>query len=116
MEVFRISKTQYEEDLSGYGAEKFGGRWNNKGNAMFYTSQSRALAMAEVAVHLAYNLLPSDFSLITLELSGSIPVYEPKMNQLPTDWDLIPFSNDSQLFGDKFIKENKYVCMKVPSV
>ncbi|MDO1502618.1 RES family NAD+ phosphorylase [Winogradskyella maritima] len=44
MIVYRLGKEKYKNDLSGIGAEKFGGRWNSKGVRMVYTSQSRALA------------------------------------------------------------------------
>ena len=40
MIVFRLSKAQFANDLSGKGAELVGGRWNSRGNAMLYTSQS----------------------------------------------------------------------------
>ena len=40
------------DDLSGRGAERTGGRWNAKGSAMLYTSESIALACLETLVHL----------------------------------------------------------------
>ena len=33
MIVFRLSKAQFANDLSGKGAELVGGRWNSRGNA-----------------------------------------------------------------------------------
>lgn len=52
MIVFRLSSSRYAEDLSGKGAELYGGRWNSIGTPVVYTASSRALAMAEAAVHL----------------------------------------------------------------
>ena len=39
------------EAFSGRGAELFGGRWNAKGTAMVYASESIALAALETLVH-----------------------------------------------------------------
>ena len=66
MIVFRLSKATYALDLSGKGAEKTGGRWNSKGIPMVYTSSSRALCTAEIAVHLPLGLVPSGYHLTTL--------------------------------------------------
>lgn len=116
MEVYRITKTKYASDLTGFGAEKFGGRWNSKGFALIYTSQSKALAMVEVAVHLAYNLMPNDFSLVCLEIPDTEAIDELNLKKLPTDWNNIPHTNGTQILGDEFILKNAYVCIKAPSV
>lgn len=116
MEVFRISRAKYAGDLSGIGAEKFGGRWNSKGVAMLYTSQSRALAMAEVAVHFSLSILPADFCIATIEISNDAKIKELVVNKIPNGWDSIPHNDTTQKIGDKFIADNEFVCLKVPSV
>jgi RES domain-containing protein len=68
MNVYRLSKAIHANDLSGKGAEKNGGRWNSHGLPMIYTSQSRALCIAEVAVHLPMGILPEDYRLITIDI------------------------------------------------
>lgn len=115
MRVYRLSKTIFAKNLSGFGAEKFGGRWNSPGRAMVYTSESRALSMTEIAVRTPMGNIPDDYSLITLDIpSGSIFVMQSK--DLPSDWKTIPPSRSTRLLGDKFIDEKKYLTMKVPSV
>lgn len=116
MIVFRLSKAAYANDLSGKGAEKSGGRWNPKGIAMIYTSSSRALCTAEIAVHLPLGIIPDDFSLITLEISDKIKIKELSKEQLPKDWKNVPPSFSSQQTGHNFVLENEYAVMKVPSV
>jgi len=37
MIVHRITSSKYIRDLSGYGAWKYGGRWNNPSCFMLYT-------------------------------------------------------------------------------
>jgi len=51
--VYRIAKTRYIYDLTGAGARLYGGRWNQKGIGMIYTSENRSLASLEFLVHIA---------------------------------------------------------------
>ena len=115
MIVYRLAKSKYSRDLSGRGAEKTGGRWNSKSIAMVYTSESRALCTAEIAVHIPLGIMPKDFELISVEISDSIKIFELSMNELPKDWNSIPHSGKTQELGDKFVRENKHAVMKVPS-
>lgn len=51
MKLYRIAQTAHIKDLSGTGARLYGGRWNEKGVGVVYTSESRALAILEYLVH-----------------------------------------------------------------
>jgi len=115
MIVFRLARSKYRNDLSGKGAEKTGGRWNSKGVALVYTSESRALCTTEIAVHTPLGILPKDFELITIEIPDSIKFLELKPIDLPADWKSILHSGTTQELGDGFVKENKYAVLKVPS-
>jgi RES domain-containing protein len=115
MIVYRLSKKKYSNDLSGIGAEKYGGRWNNKGIRMVYTSQSRALASLEVAVHLALKLAPEDYYLTTIEIPDELIHSYPKNKLKGRDWKTHPPSEFTQQEGDKFVKNNKWLALKVPS-
>jgi RES domain-containing protein len=115
MIVFRLSNSKYSADLSGKGAEKAGGRWNSKGVAMVYTSASRALCTAEVAVHIPLGIVPADYELVTIEIPDD-SVMEVDIKDLPADWRSFPHSDSTQKLGDRFIREGKYLVMKVPSV
>ncbi|MEO5947634.1 MAG: RES family NAD+ phosphorylase [Chitinophagaceae bacterium] len=116
MIVYRLSKKKYCRDLSGKGAEIAGGRWNSKSIAMIYTSESRSLCTAEIAVHIPLGNIPSDYFLSTIEIPDTADVLEIKEAGLPKDWKTIPHSNSTQLLGDNFISANKLLVMKVPSV
>ena len=61
MIVYRLCKSIYKKDLSGKGAEIAGGRWNSKGYAILYTSESRSLCTAEIAVHTPLGNVPADY-------------------------------------------------------
>ena len=112
MIVYRLSKAQYALDLSGKGAELVGGRWNSRGNAMLYTSQSIALCVTEIAVHVPLGILPKDYQLIHIEIPDEDLL---EMKRLPKDWQSFPHSNSTQMIGDKFLKEQKFLVFKVPS-
>ncbi|WP_339835965.1 RES family NAD+ phosphorylase [uncultured Maribacter sp.] len=115
MIVYRISKGKYKEDLSGTGAELYGGRWNNKGTKMLYTASSIALAMAEVTVHVDHSILPLDFYVIYIEIPDS-PIHRIPLTDLTHfEWNLNPPSFQTQQIGDNFIAENKYIALEVPS-
>jgi RES domain-containing protein len=114
MIVFRLTTTRYARDLSGKGAEMSGGRWNNKGTAMVYTSESRALCILEVAVHLPLGNLPMDFVLISLELPDtSIENVDPSI--LPNDWKEHPPKSFTRRIGDEFVAAANHLTLKVPS-
>ena len=116
MIVFRLSKLEYAGNLSGKGAEKMGGRWNSKGTAMVYTSESRALCTTEIAVHTPLGNIPLDYQLISIEIPDDIQVNEIAVNELPGKWNSIPHSHSTQVIGDSFVSEQKFLVLKVPSV
>lgn len=116
MIVFRLSKTKYADDLSGKGAEKSGGRWNSKGTALVYTSESRALCTTEIAVHTPLGNLPMDYVLVTIEIPDDIPVQEINPANVPTDWKSFPYSHTTQDIGDYFVQSGTFPVLKVPSV
>lgn len=115
MIVYRLAKTMYSHDLSGKGAQKAGGRWNSSGVAMVYTSESRALCTAEIAVHTPLGILPDDYQLIIIEIPDHIKIFKILSQELSQEWNSIPHSGKTQVLGDAFIKEKKYAVMKAPS-
>ena len=72
MEVFRLARKKYPIGLSGKGASISGARWNSKGTEIIYCAQNRALAMAEVLVHLPLAALPKDFVMITITIPDDV--------------------------------------------
>jgi len=116
MIVYRLSQFKYANDLSGKGAELFGGRWNSIGNAMLYTASSRALAMTEVLVNLLGNSVSKlTYAMVAIEINNIKPLDIAAPSKLPKNWDEIPHNESCQLVGDKFLKANKFIGLKVPS-
>jgi RES domain-containing protein len=114
MIVYRLSKQQYQKDLSGKGAEIYGGRWNSKGKALLYTSGSRSLALTECLVHLTPGIIPK-FILVTLEIPQDLPIGEIIPENLPKNWLAYPPILETQKIGNKFINDNEFLTLKVPS-
>lgn len=116
MIVYRLSLRSFCNDLSGKGAELWGGRWNSKGHALLYTCESRALCITEIAVHTPLGIVPVDYWLSSIEIPENSPILEINADNLPPDWKSFPHSASTQIIGDVFIRDKKYLALKVPSV
>jgi RES domain-containing protein len=114
MLLYRISKCNYIEDLSGTGARLYGGRWNSIGKPMVYMASSRALATLEVLVHLPPALIPADFCQATFKVpDDDVQVLD--MAKLPANWQEYPEPSRLKIMGDAFLKARKHLLLKVPS-
>ncbi|MGM0943958.1 MAG: RES family NAD+ phosphorylase [Bacteroidota bacterium] len=115
MRVFRLMRKKYGIALSGKGAALSGNRWNSKGTEIIYSADSRALAMAEVAVHLSLSILPKDYAMVEIDIPDSISIASLSVEKLPENWNGFPHLLDTQLVGDDFVSEQKSCVLKVPS-
>lgn len=118
MLVFRIERRKYLSDtLKGIGASKSKGfRWNSLNTFMVYTSESRALASLEVAVHMDLATdFPKDRVLVTIEIPDSVVISTLSSEYLPYDWDAKPPQLLTQLIGDDFIQSQASAVLRVPS-
>ncbi|WP_339877852.1 RES family NAD+ phosphorylase [uncultured Algoriphagus sp.] len=111
-----MSKSKFSSDLSGKGAELASGRWNSKGKAVVYTSQSRALCTAEIAVHTPLGNIPKDYEIVEITIPDGVEIKEIENSELPSDWKSIPHSHTTQEIGDGLLSENNFLVFKVPSV
>ena len=59
MIVFRVTSAEYAHSLEGFGARRKGGRWNRKGTAVLYTSNSTALCLLEILVNVKQRYFPT---------------------------------------------------------
>lgn len=116
MEAFRLSREKYAALLSGKGAALKGARWNSVGVEMIYTASNRSLAMAEVAVHLTLATLPDDYVMLTIYLPDDVSMQKLTVADLPIDWNVFPHPDSTQSVGDRFVAENDYCVLKIPSV
>ena len=114
MKVFRIAKKQYLKDLSGEGSRLFGGRWNKKGMAMLYFSDSLSTSLLEVLVHMDFKHLTNDFGYIEIEILDALIDTRLKLKNLDENWRDNPPKSSTITLGTEFIKTNKKLALKVP--
>jgi RES domain-containing protein len=115
MLVYRICKTRYAQDLSGTGARLAGGRWNRKGLAVLYTSQSRALAALEFLVHLEFMTVPGQYSMLTIALPDHLESTKYTVTDLPSDWRANPAPETTIHIGSHWLTEGRTPLLVVPS-
>ncbi len=116
MEVYRISKCKYIEDLSGTGARIYGGRWNSKGQAVVYTASSRSLAALETMAHIPQKNFPSDFCIAIIQIPDTLKIQDIPDKKLPHGWQTIALRPSVQFLGDQWIKKSNAAVLRVPSV
>lgn len=116
MIVHRITKSKlHARDISGMGAFMSGGRWNNKGTYMLYTSMNSSLAYLENLVHFDESNLPPDLYITTLELQVTDEdVYQMPDDDYPATWQVLDNLGNKQI-GDLWMREKKYLAYKVRS-
>lgn len=113
MQVYRLTKSTYANDLSGTGAALAGGRWNKKGRAVIYTSENTALALLEIVVNIPPMFKP-DLQLITLEIpEEKIQIIDKEA--LPDNWYHYPSPGRLKELAEKSYQNLEYLGIKVPS-
>ena len=115
MVVYRINECKFINDLSGRGAALFGGRWNSKDVYMVYTSQSRALALLETVVHRGKMPRAGFYCIATIDIPDD-NIKSISLEDLPDNWQTSPPPDSLKAIGDQFIKLNRHLALKVPSV
>ena len=115
MKVFRISRKKYIKDLTGTGAMQVGGRWNNRGSRLLYTSQSKSLAALEVLIHMDKDTIPDNLQILTL----TIP--DKEINELEDGFRKKMIKNahplsESKNYGTNWIKLNESLGLRVPTI
>jgi len=102
--------------FSGEGARLYGGRWNNKGTAMVYTSGSLSLATLELLVHLdSHLILQEHYVYFKVEIPKELCVTYPKA-QLPPYWNGAVANAETRAVGDHWYSCGKIAVLEVPSV
>jgi RES domain-containing protein len=119
--VWRIATDTpaYEaDDLSGAGAKATGGRWNERGVAVVYLSETRALACLETVVHLNAGGLPLNRYLVEARIPEDLwaDAQTETSAGLPVGWDAEPAGRASIGFGTEWVRSGSSALLIVPSV
>lgn len=114
--VWRITHRKYADTaFSGEGARLFGGRFNSEGQPAVYTSGSLSLALLEIFVQTNDRAFFNKAVLLHADIPARF-IHSPSTNLLPDRWDEIPYARASQLYGDRWLAQQKFTVLKVPSV
>jgi len=115
MLVYRIANVKYQDStLSGIGAEKVGGRWNEVGTRAVYCSENISLALLEYYVH-SENIttLPKNILVAKIKLPDEMDIQE--LEELPSMWDQYPYSSKTTSIFTDLAKNRDFFGLKVPS-
>jgi len=114
MTIYRLVRSEYREDLSGYGAFLYGGRWNSKGQYALYGAEHISLAVLEIIVNYdraATPLIPS-YHLIELEVPDN-EIVEIDGSALKKNWR--GDTEYTRYIGDQFLQSRSDLVLKIPS-
>jgi len=115
MQVYRLAKAKHIRDLSGSGARLAGGRWNQKGTAVLYAAENRALATVEFLVHVPIAILPKNLKMATLEVPDAAPRTAVSVKALPPSWNHYPPPPELAKIGTDWVAANSHLLLYVPS-
>lgn len=103
--------------MSGTGAKNDGGRWNEKGLAVVYMSETRSLACLETIVHLNAGGLPLNRILVDVQIPDDVWKARETvdLSQL-VGWDVSPASVTSIAYGNDWLRSRRSALLVVPSV
>ncbi len=113
MIVYRICQTQFADDIGGFGAKLYGGRWNSPGVLALYTSVYRSLSALEMAVHLNPALLGKNYQLLEILAPGFI--FTDLRKEMPINWNEYPMNRNTQKMGDTLLNNPNIAGFIVPS-
>ncbi len=115
MIVYRVANVKYKDDtLTGIGAEKVGGRWNQVGTRAVYCSENISLALLEYYIH-SENIanLPKKILVAKIEFPDEFLV--DTLDKLPERWNQYPYSSKTTEIFSKLAKSRDFFALKVPS-
>jgi len=106
------------DDLSGAGAARHPGRWNEEGDAVVYASPSRPLAVLETAAHLDDSGLPLNRFLLRIDVPRAAWTKRQVLDPADIDpaWRAIPAGRASSRIGHEWYSAGRSALLLVPSV
>jgi RES domain-containing protein len=114
--AWRLVKTRHAATaFDGKGAMLYGARWNSRGVRVAYASDSEALAILEVFVHLKSWTVLASYSVVSLRIPKHL-IEELPASLLPPRWRDSPPPPDLQAIGDRWAKAGRSAVLRVPSV
>ena len=121
MKLWRIAAETREyaaTDLSGAGAAKRPGRWNDYKEAVVYCAPTIAMAVLETGAHVDDSGLPLNRYLVEIEVPDVVWARREKVEvaKLPPTWAAIPAGRATAKFGSDWLASLRSPILMVPSV
>lgn len=115
MIVYRVAHVKYKDaTLLGVGAEKVGGRWNEKGTRAVYCSENISLALLEYYVHSENTAnLPSKILVAKIEFPDVFHMEE--LTELPAQWNQYPYCSKTTAIFTSLARDRNFFALRVPS-
>lgn len=113
MIVYRITLSNFANDLSGTGSSFLGARWNKQGTFMLYCASNVSLASLEVLANsqTIYDIETLKLVIINIPETVSINILEEE--SLAKDW--TQNIHYSQNVGTNWLKKSNSLVLSVPS-
>lgn len=115
MRLWRLVKKKYASTaFDGEGGRRYGARWNSPGMRVAYASDSSALAVLEILVHLKDGEILPSYSLIAATIPDFL-VDDVNPSSVPPAWNSSPVPPAVQAIGDEWIRSGRSLALRVPS-
>jgi len=119
--LWRISaetRLHRADDLSGAGAAKHPGRWNDEHEPVVYSAPTIAMAALETAAHIDDAGLPLNRYLVRIDVPDSVWAAREALDvsRLPVAWSAIPAGRASVQTGSDWLRGRTAAILEVPSV
>lgn len=114
MRVWRLCRRKHAA-FDGEGARLAGGRWNRRGTAVVYVSETLSLAALEYLVHLDLALAPDDLVSVPADIPDTLPVARLEAADLPRGWRRYPAPEALARLGADWAAARRTAVLFVPS-
>ena len=114
--LYRIVHKQYQDDpFSGKGGLYNKSRWASRGQLVSYAVDHLATATLEKLTGVQRADLMTEMVYACAEIDDEHASILPE-DQLPTDWDALPATDQTRTVGDAWLNAADSVVLRVPSV
>lgn len=115
MFVYRVANLKYKDmTLSGIGAEKVGGRWNEVGTRAVYCSENLSLALLEYYVHASNTAhLPKAILVAKIKIPDDFTIHT--LEKLPEGWNDYPYNSQTARIFTELAQSRDFFALQVPS-
>lgn len=116
MRLFRVIRREHRSSaFTGEGARLFGGRWNSKGIAVVYASESISLSILETLVNATTTDIIPELEYFSIDVPETMLIDRLDVDALPSHWHHVPSPPELATIGDAWISRSSSAILLVPS-